>query len=241
MNRILTQTLATLMALCMSFCALADEFADDLGLTLFPVPVSTNASTNAKKPPLVIFMSGDGGWANLDKGLSGLLQQQGWPVVGWSSLTYYWKQKEPKIVAQDTVAIIDKYEAEFGTQKVLFVGYSFGAEIIPFVLNNMPLKYQQKVIGGVLLSPSLTSDFEIHVSEIITSNNESATYLTLPEVNKQKTVPMLCLYGKDDDAPQHLCPAVKQSNVTVMELAGGHSFDDDYKKVVTIIKRWLKH
>lgn len=237
MNRILTKTLTILMVLCTSYGALADEFADDLGLTLFPVPVTTNT----QKPPLVIFMSGDGGWANLDKGLSRLLQQQGWPVVGWSSLTYYWKQKDPKRVAQDTMAIIDKYEVEFGTQKVLFMGYSFGAEIIPFVLNNMPFKYQQKVMGGVLLSPSLTSDFEIHVSEIVTSNNESASYLTLPEVNKQKTVPMLCLYGKDDAAPQHLCPAVKQSNVTVMELAGGHSFDDDYKKVVMIMKHWLQH
>ncbi|MCD8551898.1 MAG: hypothetical protein LRY74_18280 [Shewanella xiamenensis] len=52
-------------------------------------------------------MSGDGGWATLDKSRwGGILQQQGWPVVGWSSLKYYWKQKDPKDVTQDTLAII---------------------------------------------------------------------------------------------------------------------------------------
>ncbi|MCS6176837.1 virulence factor [Shewanella baltica] len=240
MNKSFVKILSLMMMFCCSLSVLADDFADSLGLTLLPVANSANDKASAKKPPLVIFMSGDGGWANLDQGVSQLLQQQGWPVVGWSSLKYYWKQKDPKDVTQDTMDIIDKYEAEFGTQKVVLVGYSFGAEIIPFVLNDLPLKYRHKILGGVLLSPSQTSDFEVHVSEIVTSSNESASYLTLPEVNKQTTVPMLCLYGKDDDAPKHLCPVVKQPNVTVMELDGGHSFDDDYDKVVTIIKHWLK-
>ncbi|ASK69717.1 virulence factor [Shewanella bicestrii] len=241
MTKSLIKILSVLL-LCSTANAFADQFADNLGLNLLPVEPSTqvNAASSHTKPPLVIFLSGDGGWATLDKAVGGILQQQGWPVVGWSSLKYYWKQKDPKDVTQDTLAIIDKYQAEFGTQKVILIGYSFGAEVIPFVLNEMPARYRKNVLGAVLLSPSQSSDFEIHVSEMVTSDNQSARYLTLPEVNKQTTVPMLCLYGKEDDAPLHLCPEVKQPNVTVMELSGGHSFDDDYDKVVKLIKGWLK-
>ena len=116
MNKSFVKILSLMMMFCCSFSVLADDFADSLGLTLLPVANSANDKASAKKPPLVIFMSGDGGWANLDQGVSQLLQQQGWPVVGWSSLKYYWKQKDPKDVTQDTMDIIDKYEAEFGTQ-----------------------------------------------------------------------------------------------------------------------------
>ena len=60
----------------------------DLGLVELPV-------TQASSAPMVVFMSGDGGWAALDKGLSAQLQAHGMPVVGWSSLSYYWKKKTP--------------------------------------------------------------------------------------------------------------------------------------------------
>ena len=52
-----------MMMFCSSFSVLADDFADSLGLTLLPVVSSADNKVNAKKPPLVIFMSGDGGWS----------------------------------------------------------------------------------------------------------------------------------------------------------------------------------
>ncbi len=63
---------------------------------------------------MVVFMSGDGGWAALDKGLSAQLQQHGMPVVGWSSLTYYWKKKDPQQVTADLVRILDDYQSRWG-------------------------------------------------------------------------------------------------------------------------------
>ncbi len=55
---------------------------------------------------MVVFMSGDGGWAALDKGLGAELQRHGMPVVGWSSLSYYWKKKTPDQATADLVRIL---------------------------------------------------------------------------------------------------------------------------------------
>ena len=80
-----------LLLACSAFSLSAAPVKEDLGLVELPVAQVSNA-------PMVVFLSGDGGWAALDKGLSAQLQQHGMPVVGWSSLTYYWKKKDPEQV-----------------------------------------------------------------------------------------------------------------------------------------------
>ena len=78
----------------------------DLGLVELPVAQASSA-------PMVVFMSGDGGWAALDKGLSAQLQAHGMPVVGWSSLSYYWK-KTPEQATADLVRILTEYQSRWG-------------------------------------------------------------------------------------------------------------------------------
>lgn len=87
-----------LLLACCAFSLSAAPVKEELGLVELPVAQASSA-------PMVVFMSGDGGWAALDKGLSAQLQQHGMPVVGWSSLTYYWKKKDPQQVTADLVRI----------------------------------------------------------------------------------------------------------------------------------------
>lgn len=201
-----------------------------LGLTLLP--------GQAKQAPLVIFMSGDGGWAALDKGVSQQLQLKGLPVVGWNSLTYYWKKKSPQQVTDDLVRIMDHYATRWQTQRVLLIGFSFGAEIVPFVLNRLPANYRQQILGAVMLSPSTSSDFEVHVSEIL-SSSQLGEYPTEPEVKRIQDIPLLCLYGVSDDDPERLCPRLQQQNVTKLGLSGGHHFEDDYPQLAHLILHHL--
>src|ERR1700742_704964 len=42
---------------------------------------------------LAVLLTGDGGWAETDKGLSKALVKGGVPVVGWNSLHYFLKRK----------------------------------------------------------------------------------------------------------------------------------------------------
>ena len=192
----------------------------DLGLVELPV-------TQAPSAPMVCFMSGDGGWAALDKGLSAQLQAHGMPVVGWSSLSYYWKKKTPDQATADLVRILTEYQSRWGRQRWLLVGFSFGAEIVPFVINRLPPAYRDSLVGAVMLSPSTASDFEIHVSDMVV-HDKAGSYPTLPEVKAIKSLPLLCVQGADDDSPVKLCPHLQQPNVTTVTLPGSHHFDDDY-------------
>lgn len=192
----------------------------DLGLVELPVAQASSA-------PMVVFMSGDGGWAALDKGLSAELQRHGMPVVGWSSLSYYWKKKTPEQATADLVRILSDYQPRWGRQRWLLVGFSFGAEIVPFVINRLPQAYRNSLVGAVMLSPSTASDFEIHVSDMVV-HDKAGSYPTLPEVKAIKSLPLLCVQGADDDSPVKLCPHLQQPNVTTVTLPGSHHFDDDY-------------
>ncbi|MGY3942824.1 AcvB/VirJ family lysyl-phosphatidylglycerol hydrolase [Aeromonas tecta] len=215
---------ALLLLVCLAFPLFAAPASatvkTDLGLVELPVAQASSA-------PMVVFLSGDGGWAALDKGLSAELQRHGMPVVGWSSLTYYWKKKTPEQATADLVRILADYQARWGRQRWLLVGFSFGAEIVPFVINRLPDAYRNSLVGAVMLSPSTASDFEIHVSDMVV-HNKAGNYPTLPEVKAIKTLPLLCVQGADDDSPVRLCPLLKQSNVTTLTLPGSHHFDDDY-------------
>ncbi|MFM4676958.1 AcvB/VirJ family lysyl-phosphatidylglycerol hydrolase [Aeromonas media] len=192
----------------------------DLGLVELPVAQASSA-------PMVVFMSGDGGWAALDKGLGAELQRHGMPVVGWSSLSYYWKKKTPEQATADLVRILSDYQSRWGRQRWLLVGFSFGAEIVPFVINRLPPVYRDSLAGAVMLSPSTASDFEIHVSDMVV-HDKAGSYPTLPEVKAIKSLPLLCVQGADDDSPVKLCPHLQQPNVTTVTLPGSHHFDDDY-------------
>ncbi|MNG62848.1 Bacterial virulence protein (VirJ) [compost metagenome] len=192
----------------------------DLGLVELPVAEASSA-------PMVVFMSGDGGWAALDKGLGAELQRHGMPVVGWSSLSYYWKKKTPEQATADLVRILSDYQSRWGRQRWLLVGFSFGAEIVPFVINRLPQAYRDSLVGAVMLSPSTASDFEIHVSDMVV-HDKGGSYPTLPEVKAIKSLPLLCVQGAEDDSPVKLCPHLQQPNVTTVTLPGSHHFDDDY-------------
>jgi type IV secretory pathway VirJ component len=222
-----------LIGLCccwLAFPLWAATIEDQLGLT--PLATKDNGA------PLVIFMSGDGGWVKLDKSVGALFQSQGVPVIGWSSLSYYWHKKSPEQVTADVQRILDVYLPRWHRRQWVLVGYSFGAEIVPFVINRLPARYRQQLSGAAMLSPSTSSDFEVHVSEIVSSNSQGS-YLTMPEVSRVRDIPLLCLYGLEDTEGDQLCPQLQQENVTGIGLPGGHHFDDDYPRLADVLSRYL--
>ncbi len=205
----------------------ASEWGKRLGIVPLPVPHDTGC-------PLVVFFSGDGGWAPLDRGVSGQLQAAGCPVVGWSTLTYFWQRRTPDEVTADLVRILDHYEQQWPQRQLVLVGFSFGAEIVPFLINRLPAHYRQRLVAGVMLSPTTNSDFEIHVGDILMTAGKGG-YPTLPETERIRDIPLFCFYGIDDDEPDDLCSRLHQQNVTGIGLPGGHHFEDDYPWMAEIL------
>jgi type IV secretory pathway VirJ component len=171
-----------------------------------------------------IILSGDGGWAGLDKEVAQALAEHGIPVAGLDSLRYFWGARTPLGLAGDIDRMIRYYLEHFGKQRVLLIGYSQGADVLPFAVNRLGAAARARVALGVLMGMSEHAVFEFHVSNWISNDNSGPA--TMPEVNRIAGIPILCIYGDGDN--DSLCPKLDPAKVHIVKLPGGHHFNGDY-------------
>ena len=171
-----------------------------------------------------ILMSGDGGWAGLDQDIAAALSAKGIPVVGWDSLRYYWTARTPESVAADTDRMIRYYLSRFGKKRVLLIGYSQGADVLPFAVNRLPEATRSRVALAAILGMSEHALFVFHVSSWV--SDDASGPATLPEVNRMTGMPVLCIYGEDEH--DSLCPKLDAQKFIVVKVKGGHHFDGNY-------------
>ena len=181
---------------------------------------------------MAIVLSGDGGWAELDKAVAQGLAAAGIPVVGWSSLDYYWSPRTPERASADLARIVEHYTAAWKRPQVIVVGYSFGADVAPFLVNRLPTAARRHTTALVLLAPSGTASFEFHVAGWL-GMTAGATLATRPEIARL-AVPTLCVVPADEDGS--VCPAGNPRVQSVPALAG-HHFGGDYPGLVRTILR----
>ncbi len=204
--------------------AVVAQPADLDGLPVLEVPVPKGAPDS---DAFALLMSGDGGWAGLDQAVAGALAAQGIPVVGLDSLRYYWSPRTPDGVAKDVDKIIRYYLPKYGKKRVLLVGYSQGADVLPFALNRLPAATRAKVGVGVVMGLSEHALFEFHMSSWVHDSDSGLP--TMPEVSRITGTPVLCIYGEGED--DSLCPKLDPKKVKVVKLPGGHHFDGNYERL----------
>ena len=195
-----------------------------IDLPLIEVPADGGNDTFA------ILLSGDGGWAGLDKEVANALVAKGIPVVGFDSLRYFWKAREPEELATDVDRIVRHYAKHWGKKRVVLIGYSQGADVLPFAVNRLPASSRALVAQTVLMGLGQNASFEFHLSNWV-GNDDGLPIL--PEAIKLSDADTLCLYGEDED--DSLCPDIPPGHVHAQSLAGGHHFDGAYDKLAELI------
>jgi type IV secretory pathway VirJ component len=190
------------------------------------------ASGGADRDDFAVILTGDGGWAEIDKSIGAGLAAAGVPVVGWSSLRYYWTPRTPESAAVDLARIVEHYSATWNKPRVLLVGYSFGADVLPFLVNRLPRPTLARVAGVTLLGLSDTAAFEFHLSSWLGGGGEKGRP-TRPEVGRM-SVPTTCVHGAEEDSP---CLGLSGPHVQVKVVGGGHHFGGEYSRLVDAILR----
>jgi type IV secretory pathway VirJ component len=185
---------------------------------------------------LLLFFSGDGGWASLDEEMAEHLVTHGIGVVGLSSLRYFWQAKSPQQVAGDVRRLTSVLAR--AARPVFAGGYSFGAEVLPVVLNTWPAAERKDLSGLVLIAPSPSASFEIDPLDWIrrpTDNPATSVAAAVRAVG----IPTLCLAGAaEEDSP---CPAVTGvPGVHVVRLPGSHHFNSDYSAVADAVAQFIR-
>jgi type IV secretory pathway VirJ component len=203
-----------------------------------PLGRSLNVEASIKGLPLVelpaagpgdlmaVFYSGDGGWRDLDKQISGVLAAHGIATVGVDSLRYFWEKKTPQQVADDLAAILRHYRAAWGRSHVIVLGYSFGAGVAPFAINRLPASERTAIRQISLLGLEKRAPFEFHVSGLLGIGPSGDDRPVLPEIAKLEPALLQCFYGEDE--PDTACRAPEFDHAERIETAGGHHFDGDY-------------
>ena len=124
-------------------------------------------------------MTGDGGWAGLDQELAARLAANGVPTVGLNSLKYFWRERTPEETAGDVARILRHYLSAWNKKRVLLVGYSFGADVLPFVVNRLPSDLRERIASVSLLGIDANASFEVRIAEWVGADNGGAP--TRPE------------------------------------------------------------
>lgn len=170
----------------------------------------------------------DGGWRDIDRQIAEYLASKGVPTVGIDSLRYFWSEKRPETIAADLDRIIDHYVEAWQVHKVVLIGYSFGADVLPAAYNKMTPQDQARISLLSLLGLSGSAAFEFDVSGWLGVSDETS-YPTLPDVGKIAPKLVQCIYGEDDD--DAVCAKLEGTGAEVVRTPGGHHFDDDYEAV----------
>jgi len=200
--------------------------ADATGLDALPL---VELPVDKPSKLMAIVISGDGGWRDLDKSIAETLQADGVPTVGWDSLRYFWSKKTPEETAKALALIMKTYMAKWHATKVALIGYSFGADVMPFAYNRLPTDLRGHVATMALLGFAQNADFEITVSGWLGAATSDEALPIKPEIAKVPPAMVQCFYGEDED--DTMCPALAASGVEQIKTTGGHHFDGDYDKL----------
>jgi type IV secretory pathway VirJ component len=185
---------------------------------------------------LAVVLSGDGGWTEIDKSIAADLSGAGVPVVGWSSLDYYWRPRTPEGAAADLARIVEHYTTAWQKERVLVIGYSFGADVAPFLVNRLPDPAKNRIANVVLLSPSQTATFEFHLAMWL-GGGADPRYPTAPEIARL-SIPVTCVSASDQS--DSVCRTVKSARLRTLTIGRGHHFSGEYGRIVEEILRELE-
>ena len=198
--------------------ALVGRDGNALAIPVVEVPAGQTTDT------VTLFLSGDGGWRDLDRDVAGEMAKLGYPVVGIDTLRYYWQHKTPEQSAADLSELMQHYRQKWGTKRFVLTGYSFGADVLPAIYNRLPAEDQQRIDAVMLLAFARSGSFEIEVEGWLGKEGQEAP--TGPEMAKLPAAKVVCVYGVEetDESGCTDHTAVGER----LKLPGGHHFDENY-------------
>lgn len=201
--------------------------------TLADLPLHTVAARGVPSPAMAVMLSGDGGWAAIDKEIADSLAAHGIPVAGLDSRTYFSTQRDPDGASRDLDRIITHDLAAWQRERVMLIGYSRGADVLPFMTTRLPADRLARVDLVALLGAAPNANFKFHLVDLISNKKRKDDLATVPEIAKLAGTRVLCVYGADEK--ESACRALDPAQATVIEMPGGHHFDKEYGVIATRI------
>ncbi len=182
---------------------------------------------------LMFMISGDGGWTSFDQKLARAFASKGIRVVGLDAQKYFWNAKTPEQATRDVANILTYYQEREPGITFSIMCYSFGASVSPFIACRLPERLKKATTGLVLLSPDDRTDFEIHVTDMLSIGNRTKPFDVISEL-RRTNLRKLCIFGSEEASG--ITAKFRQTGAMVETLPGGHHFSNDYEAIVSKVR-----
>jgi len=199
---------------------------DVTGLPLVELP------TNAESDHFAIMISGDGGWRRIDTKVTDKLRADGIPVVGLLANTYFSGGRTADESGCALERIIRFYQIQWRRPKVILIGYSRGADVLPFMASRLPADLRAGVELIALLGLEPLIDFEYTPSWMFWKS-AAPQYAVKPELEKLRGENILCVYGEKEK--HSLCHQLEPGLAPILREPGGHHFAGKYHDIADAI------
>lgn len=200
-------------------------------ISLLPVVPYTAKAYDGNKA-LVLYISGDGGENSFSKSLMQSFGDKGYPAVLFNSQKYFWSKKTPEQTASDVEKVIHYYQLKWKMKNVIIIGYSFGADVTPFIATRLSKDTYASVKNIVLMSPSHAIDFEVHIAQLF-GKEESAGSSVVTEINKIKQKPLLIIQGVKES--EKIEAGSLKVTYKLIGLKGGHKYESNSSEIANTI------
>lgn len=205
-------------------------------ISTLPTVAYAVSNYNTQKP-FVLYLSGDGGENSFSKSLMKQVNSKGYPAILFNSQKYFWSKKTPEQTASDIEKVVRYYQSQWKLKDVIMIGYSFGADVAPFVVTRLSKDTYAHLKNIVLMSPSQATDFEVHVAQLLGSGKSTGSSVTT-EINKIKQKPLLILQGLKET--EKIESASLKVSYKLIGLKGGHKYESDTSEVANTIFKNLQ-
>jgi type IV secretory pathway VirJ component len=218
-------TLALIGALGLRAAASATPGAEAAS-AIAQLPLIERPAERPTSDVFAIFLTGDGGWAALDRGITAELNARGVSVVGLNSRAYLSTRRTPDELARDLEAIVSHYERAWRKSDFILIGFSRGADLLPFGVSRFATGLRSRVRLVAMLGLGRIADFEFRLMDLIHFEPRDTSILVAPELEKLRGMNLLFVRGDEEEGAigRELNPNLGR----IVTLDGDHHLGRDY-------------
>lgn len=180
----------------------------------------------------VFYITGDGGFNNFSNDLGSEISKSGYETIALNAKSYFWDKKSPRTVASEISKVISEKLHTGKYDDFILIGYSFGADVMPFIENEFSAEIRSKLKSVILLSPSSTTDFQIRLMDMF-GKSAKRSMDVLSAINQMHVPKMTIFFGSDEkDFPTD---KIHLKNIKVIRLPGGHHYEGNIKELSSVV------
>lgn len=176
----------------------------------------------------IFYMTGDGGYSPFSENLCRLFQKCHCNVISLDN-SYFWGGKKLEEVTLSFEQVVRQVEVKKKMERMMVVGYSFGADITPFIVNHLSEEIRNRISEVVLLSPSKMTNLKIDLMSLFFPEH-SGKLDVISEINEIKLPVKVVLNDNDSFSDSAFKEGVK-----VKRIPGNHHFDYHFSLLINTI------